>query len=158
MSHTCFHYPHSFELIPLNVTPASHRAENVFSLRVRQRPSSDWQHLLPIYLSPEAQKLFGEGSVRGIYVHALPVGGTAMRTLPGLPAYVVLGVELEDGSRRNTVPPELQSARRWSFAAAAGVLTAGLAAGAFAPWVGGCLVALSTHPLRTAWSLYKSPF
>lgn len=158
MSHTCFHYPHSFELVPLDVTPPSERADNVFSLKLRQRANSDWQHLLPIYVSREVEELYRAGVVRGIYVHALPAGGTGMRSLPGLPAYVVLGVELKDGTRRNTVPAELRRVRLRSIAAATAVLVAGVAAGTLAPWVGGCLVALSTHALRTASSVYKEPF
>lgn len=158
MSHTCFHYPHAFELVPLGVTPDTLRADNVFLLKTRRGADSDWQYLLPVYATPDVQALSRTRAIAGIYVHAMPLGSKAMRSLPGLPAYVVLEIELRDGTRHNTVPKELIRARRASIGLATEMFAAGLVAGFWMPFVGGCLAALSTHPLRTAYSLYFKPF
>ncbi len=158
MSHTCFHVPHSFELAPLEVTPARYQTDNVCQLKIRQKAHADWQYLLPIYATQEVRELCRSGDVTGFDVHALPVGSKATRVLPGQPAYVVLGVELRDGTRRCTVPRELVRARNRALGLTAAVLFAGLALSAWAPWLGGCIAALSTHAARTARSLSLKPF
>jgi hypothetical protein len=112
-----------------------------------------------VHISPCVQGAFAQGNVRGLHLESLETNGVASLALPGQPRYVVLGVELSDGSALSCVPHVLHTFFRQKLVLAAALcLIGGLLGATPFPWFGGLLAGLGTHFARTAFGIPRKPF
>lgn len=149
--------PAQFELRPVNATPPDTSSSRLFALRFLFQNSENWQTRFPTFVSASVVPEFQAKRVVEVHLEALPQNGAAQQSLPGSPDYVVLSVLLADGTRRDCVPPELKRARNQYLWRAAYMAIAGSAALTFMPSLGGLLIGLATHPLRTALGIPIKP-
>lgn len=156
---TTFIRPHKIELCSSEPSNAS-SCSLLVTLRVRYREDGNWQVYPLVFVSEEARQLFDEGEVTGIHLDTLQTNGVASRALPGVPAFVVLGLETRDGAQRVTTPTELLVIRRRLMIQGSVLMASGLGLLAMTSsiWLGVSALMLGSHVLRTATGVPTRPF
>lgn len=158
MRHSCFHRPYQVTSAPTTFSPPR-AVPDIFNIRLRYREGGDWQCFSLVHIPPSVQNAFEQGIVYGLHLEALETNGAASRSLQGQPRYVILGVELADGSKVTSIPSAFHAVFRRKIAITGAVLlTGGILAVTLFPWVGGLLTGLGTHFARTAMGLPRKPF
>lgn len=152
------HYPLRFELLPRKTSNTGLPPVNLYVLRMQYKEGGHFYEYPCTYLVPDAAKLIASGEVSGVSLSTVKLRGLAQRQLPGGPDYVVMGVELRDGTRISTLPPVYR--RTVARYAAIGVL-AGLGGALLVNDHAVCgllLFALGTHFVRSAFEIPIKPF
>ena len=138
--HAQFYHPYQIKIHPTKLFPSPSRADGLFELSIRYGATDDWQMYSLVHIPPSVQYAFSEGRVQAFHLEYLPLNGAASWALPGSPQYVVLGVELADGSRVACVSPELHVAfKKKMFVAACLLIGGGLLALTPGAWIGGLM-------------------
>jgi hypothetical protein len=119
----------------------------------------NWQYRDLVHVPSQLHHLFDKGEVVGLHLETLGTNSVSSRLLDESPSFAVLGVELADGRRVCAVPPVFGRARMTRLLGAAGFMAVGIAIALTpAAWVGGLVVGLATHLVRTALAIRVAPF
>lgn len=158
MHHSNIHYIDKVDVAPTEHLPPKD-SPGLFNIRVLHREGSSWQHFHRVHIPSTVQSLFQGGQVRAFDLEFLPRNSVASKALAGPPKYAVLGVELSSGERISCIPAVFVTKFRSRLLGAALLTTVGvgLALTSFA-WLGGLLVGMSTHLVRTALSFPRRAF
>lgn len=153
-----FHRPLGFDFEPLTSSTNADVSDN-FLLKIWYRPSGDKQTFFRVYVPKTLQPAFLREDVCGLHLETLEPNSTAFLQLPGQPSYLVLGVQLKDGTRLAEVPDVLQHA--WRVNAAAGVIGGVVGAALLFtpyPWAGAIALLIGSHFWAQARSIPLRPF
>ena len=142
--------------IQLHVTRAN---ASIFELRMLFREGGNWQVRDGVYVPGPLQGTFHLNEVVGLHLESLGMRSAASQALPGAPQFVVLGIELQDGRKLQTTPPELYRVRRVRFALAGALALSGaLGALTSLAWFGGLAVGIAMHLAHSAMGIRVTPF
>jgi hypothetical protein len=148
------HFP-----VQLKLEPASSTDQEQLGLLLRYREEGSWQQFACVHVPGELRSALASGKVRALHLECLDATGVTRRCLPGMPAGLVMGVELDDGSRAGHVPQQLRRARCLRLVGGSLLCLLGIAALAAAhPWAGALSMLIGSHALRTARSIPHVPF
>jgi hypothetical protein len=105
---------------PVHVTLTSYEASprrgaDVFRLEITYKPIGFTQTYHEVYVPPALQAPFRDEKVLSFHMETLENNSRACHALRGSPGYVVMGVDLTDGSRLTEIPSEWRRLRRWCF-------------------------------------------
>lgn len=104
-----------------------------------------------VHIEKSVQSFFDKGQVQAFDLQQLRLNGTVARRLNGHPSYVLLGIELKDGTKISCIPPVCKIVFRELLLKSA---ICGLVAGALtytpAQWFGGLFAGCSVHYFRAA--------
>lgn len=156
------HIPIEVRLRPSLYGETAEPIENVFVLELIYKPNGYPQTYLPTYIPPSLQAPLQTAEVRSIHLETIELYSELERALSYPPCYVVLAVELADGSTHTEIPaPWLQLKRRLALTGttllllAAGLLAKDL--GAVMNCIGTGLFALGVLKLRGAAAVPRLP-
>ncbi len=117
-----------------------------------------WQRYSLAHIPKNVQSAIEEGLVKALHLEILPLNGAASWSLPGSPRYAVLGVELTDGTRINSVPPALVKVFRRKLLESLCFLFVGLALSKSPyPWFGGVFFGYGVYRFTSALKLPRKP-
>lgn len=119
-------------------------------LRMRYRPDGHMQVFLPTYVPDELRPILQAGNVKAVHLETLENDGAEQSSLPGWPAFVVLGVEDHQGTRAVAIPEGLTKLRNRRLLTGGVLGAAGALLLAAAPWFGVAAVVVASHSIRGA--------
>jgi hypothetical protein len=156
------HMPIEVRLRPSLYGESAAPIENIFVLELVYKPNGFPQTYLPTYIPPALQVPLQTAGVRSIHLETLELHSDMEGALPYPPRYVVLAVELADGSTHTEVPAEwLRLRRKLEFTGTILLLTAaGLLAkdlGVVMNCISAGLLALGVLKLRAASAVPRLP-
>ena len=153
-----FRYPYKTQISPAWTAPPRVYMEDCFALYIQNFDDEPAQRYFTVHVPKSVQTSFHEGLVRGFHLQYIPFEGgentEVSRAIPGGPVWVVLGVELQDGTRIDCVPRELDTLFKQTLSLAVATCAVG-AALSLTPyaWIGGLLFGYGLFRVRYAFKV-----
>ena len=114
--------------------------------------------LMGVLVPPSALEQFDLENVRGLHIETM-VSNSLAKKSAGYANYVVMAIEMKDGSRRVTIPASMRSAyKRWAVSGAL-ISVGGLTLfGLGLPSFGAAALLVGSHVFRTGMSVPHKPY